>query len=160
MPGTRRSNAQTAARKTRATAMSQTRAKSTPSGGAFVCPECGKTFTRAAALGSHRRRAHGVLGATAQAKTGSRPAGSSAAAEGRDGRGSTRSGNSAARPRRPRRTATAPTGAPSRAARGTPSLDRDALLRTLFPNGIPARESVIRELNSWLEQAEQLARRS
>jgi hypothetical protein len=39
------------------------------------------------------------------------------------------------------------------------TVDRDALLRALFPNGIPARESVIRDLNAWLDQAERLARR-
>ncbi len=54
----------------------------------------------------------------------------------------------------------APTGSMPRAARRTDSVDRDALLQTLFPNGIPARESLIRELNNWLDQAEQLAQRS
>jgi hypothetical protein len=38
--------------------------------------------------------------------------------------------------------------------------DRDGLLRALFPNGIPASESVIRDLNAWLDQAERLATRS
>ena len=158
-PRTRRSNSKTAARKTGATAKSQTGAKRTPSG-AFVCPECGKTFTRAAALGSHRRRAHGVLGATAQAKTGRRPASSGTAANGRGERSATRAGNSASDPRRTRSSATAPTATMPRAARRTASVDRDALLQALFPNGIPARESLIRELNSWLDQAEQLAQRS
>jgi len=125
-----------------------------------VCPECGKTFTRAAALGSHRRRAHGVLGATAQAKTGRRPASSGTAANGRGERSATRAGNSASDPRRRRSSATAPAATTPRAARGTASVNRDALLQTLFPNGIPARESLIRELNSWLDQAERLAHRS
>jgi len=31
------------------------------------------------------------------------------------------------------------------------------LLRTLFPNGIPADEGVIRSVNSWLDEAERLA---
>jgi hypothetical protein len=31
------------------------------------------------------------------------------------------------------------------------------LLRALFPNGIPAKESVIREVNAWLDQAERLS---
>jgi uncharacterized C2H2 Zn-finger protein len=31
-------------------------------GGKFKCPECGKTFARAASLGAHRNRAHGVMG--------------------------------------------------------------------------------------------------
>jgi hypothetical protein len=37
------------------------------------------------------------------------------------------------------------------------SVDRDRLLKTLFPNGIPASESVIRAVNSWLDDAERLA---
>lgn len=32
----------------------------------FTCPECGKTFSRAASLGAHRNRAHGVTGASAR----------------------------------------------------------------------------------------------
>lgn len=31
---------------------------------AFACPECGREFGRPAALGAHRRQAHGVVGAT------------------------------------------------------------------------------------------------
>src|SRR5438067_2327996 len=37
----------------------------TGSNAQFVCPECGRTFARAAALGAHRR-SHGVAGATAK----------------------------------------------------------------------------------------------
>jgi hypothetical protein len=37
-------------------------------------------------------------------------------------------------------------------------VDRDALLGALFPNGVPAREAVIRAANRWLDQAEELAR--
>jgi hypothetical protein len=36
-------------------------------------------------------------------------------------------------------------------------LNRDALLATVFPNGLPPRESFIRELTAWLDQAEKLA---
>jgi hypothetical protein len=36
--------------------------------------------------------------------------------------------------------------------------DRDALLKALFPNGIPPREDVIRAVNSWLDDAERLTR--
>lgn len=97
--------------------------------GTFVCPECGKSFTRAASLGAHRNRAHGVAGGTARRGTT---------------RAATRSTTSArsatARPRKP--------------------LNRDALLAALFPNGIPARESVIRDVNAWLDQAEKLAGRA
>jgi endogenous inhibitor of DNA gyrase (YacG/DUF329 family) len=32
----------------------------------FECPECGRTFNRAPALGAHRRRSHGVVGARRQ----------------------------------------------------------------------------------------------
>jgi hypothetical protein len=38
------------------------------------------------------------------------------------------------------------------------TVDRDALLKALFPNGIPAKENVIRALNGWLDDAERLAR--
>ena len=37
--------------------------------GALVCPECGKTFTRAAALGAHRKMTHGVAGSSKAAST-------------------------------------------------------------------------------------------
>jgi hypothetical protein len=37
-------------------------------------------------------------------------------------------------------------------------IDRDALLQTLFPRGIPAREDVIRDASRWLDEAERLAR--
>lgn len=97
---------------------------------AFTCPECGKTFSRAASLGAHRNRAHGVAG---------------------------RSTNSATKTSTPTASRTTRNTA-ARARRAT--IDRDALLTTLFPQGIPARESVIRELNAWLDQAERLARRA
>jgi len=125
-----RPRAKTGARKTAAAKKSsaaKTRsAKSTSSSGTFTCPECGKTFSRAASLGAHRNRAHGVVGRSA------------------------RSSNGKAATRRLRTT--------TRASRTT--VDRDALLRVLFPSGIPARESVIRDLNAWLDQAERLARQS
>ena len=38
------------------------------------------------------------------------------------------------------------------------SVNRDTLLQALFPAGIPAKESVIRSVNSWLDEAERLAR--
>jgi hypothetical protein len=31
-------------------------------------------------------------------------------------------------------------------------------LQALFPNGLPAREEVIRRANAWLDDAEQLAK--
>ena len=36
------------------------------------------------------------------------------------------------------------------------AVDGDALLGVLFPNGIPAKEEVIRAVNSWLDEAERL----
>jgi hypothetical protein len=87
--------------------------------GEFVCPECGRAFGRAAALGAHRRRAHDVVGATARAR----------GARGRRSRRSAKEG----------------------------ALDRDALLRAVFPNGIPPNEEVVRSLNAWLDEAERLA---
>ena len=92
--------------------------------GSFRCPECGKRFSRAASLGAHRNRAHGVAGASS------------------------------------RTSATANTSTTTRSAaspRHEGSIDRDALLSALFPNGIPARERLIRELDKWLDQAERLA---
>jgi hypothetical protein len=37
-------------------------------------------------------------------------------------------------------------------------VNRDALLRSLFPNGIPAREEVVRAVNAWLDEADRLAK--
>lgn len=101
----------------------------------LICPECGRTFERAAALGAHRRRAHGVAGATAK-RTQNR--------------------------QRRRKSTEAMTANDGRRSRGRgsaqqASVDRDALLQQLFPGGIPARESVITRLNSWLDEAEKLA---
>ena len=48
-----------------------TKAKATPAVDALTCPECGKTFTRAAALGAHRKMTHGVAG-TSKNATGKR----------------------------------------------------------------------------------------
>jgi hypothetical protein len=45
-------------------------------------------------------------------------------------------------------------GATSRAG----GVNRDGLLRSLFPTGIPASEDAIRSVNRWLDEAERLAR--
>jgi hypothetical protein len=37
-------------------------------------------------------------------------------------------------------------------------VNRDGLLQSLFPSGIPAREDAIRQVNAWLDEAERLAR--
>jgi uncharacterized C2H2 Zn-finger protein len=128
-------------RRTRQTSTTTTPATGTktasPSAGEFTCPECGKTFGRAASLGAHRNRAHGIAGANAAKRT---------------------------TPRR-RRAGTRATATPATARRRRSSTDgaakgvnRDALLQALFPNGLPAREAVIRAANDWLDQAERLAK--
>jgi hypothetical protein len=107
----------------------------------FVCPECGRTFSRAAALGAHRSRAHGVAGKSARAT--SRRTSSSPSARTTGGAG-------------------AGTRAPSNTRRGAGAsrdgIDRDALLKSVFPNGLPAREDVIRAATNWLDDAEELVR--
>ena len=108
----------------------------------FVCPECGRTFTRAASLGAHRRQSHEIPGATR------------AATQPKNTGATTPSAKTVRRRRARTRRTTVP--AASTASIGT--TDRDALLRTLFPNGIPARESVIRSINTWLDEADRLAR--
>ena len=113
--------------------------ESTSTTDGFICPECGKTFTRAAALGAHRKLKHGVAG-TSKNATGS----ATTATASRKRKTTTRTS----------RRATTLTSANS----GAPSVNRDALLRTLFPNGIPPRQDVITQVNAWLEEAERLAR--
>jgi predicted RNA-binding Zn-ribbon protein involved in translation (DUF1610 family) len=98
----------------------------------FKCPECGRTFTRAAALGAHRRQAHGVAGSSANAAIAARS------------RNATKPNSSRA-------------GAPDGRGKAEASLNRDALLASVFPAGIPAKETVIRAVNSWLDEAERLA---
>ena len=119
----------------------------------FVCPECGRTFSRAAALGAHRRQAHGVVGASRQArsaKSGTSSNATRAAAKSQGGR---------TRATRTSRTAAGSTRRARRSSASTdPSVNRDTLLQALFPAGIPAKESVIRSVNSWLDEAERLAR--
>lgn len=106
----------------------------------FTCPECGRTFARPAALGAHRRSAHGVVGASARRATAGDGSGQTG---GRKGRARTRAGGNSARPRR---------------SSADGAVDRDALLKALFPNGIPPKEDVIRSVNAWLDEAERLAR--
>lgn len=112
--------------------------------GTLKCPECGKTFTRAASLGAHRNRAHGVAGASSRARRTRARRGH------RNGGGTTRRG-ATTQTTRARSSASSSDGA----RRG---VDRDALLQTLFPNGVPPREAVIRRVNSWLDEAERLAK--
>jgi hypothetical protein len=110
------------------------------SGAELTCPECGRTFSRPAALGAHRRRAHGVVGSSAA----------------RARRGATRTA-ARATSRRPRAQAsTRAAAAPRDGARG--SVDHDALLKTLFPGGIPPRQATVTAVNAWLAEADKLAR--
>lgn len=97
MPTTRSKNTtrKQATRKTRSKAAtkrtSSSSRRSAPaagaSGGSFVCPECGKSFTRAAALGAHRSRAHGVAGRTQRTRQSSSRVRATAAASTRPSRG-------------------------------------------------------------------------
>src|SRR3954466_2907055 len=93
--------------------------------GEFVCPECGRTFARAAALGAHRSRAHGVAGRSAQATKRRASAGQPSSAK----RGSAA-----------KSTTRTPTRSRKLADRN--GIDRDALLNLLYPDGMPAREEV------------------
>ena len=115
--------------------------------GEIVCPECGRTFKRPSALGAHRWQAHGIAGSSPQSRSRRRTAKAAAAAAGARGRNG-KSGLPAK-----------PTGSQARPAADTDSaVDRDALLRIVFPNGIPVRDDVIRSVTRWLDEAEMLAR--
>ena len=50
-------------------AKAATKQAGTGADAALVCPECGKTFTRAAALGAHRKMTDGVAGSSKAAIT-------------------------------------------------------------------------------------------
>jgi uncharacterized C2H2 Zn-finger protein len=101
------------------------------------CPECGRIFGRAQALGAHRRQAHGVAGASKRSRA-------RATANRRSGQRRSPAGRANA--------------ATSRGARNGRPLDRDRLLQTLFPEGIPAREDVLRAADAWLAEAERMTR--
>jgi hypothetical protein len=118
----------------------------------LTCPECGRTFARAAGLGAHRRQAHGVAGTSARAAGSRRGRRRSAAPRAQNARSRStatrnrrRGGSAEGRPRAQN---------PSSGANG---IDRDALLRTLFPNGVPAREEALRAVSKWLDEADRLA---
>jgi uncharacterized C2H2 Zn-finger protein len=111
----------------------------------FTCPECGRVFSRAAALGAHRKAAHGVAGSkSSRARTRSRAS------------RRTRT-QSSGTPPGGRSTASATRSNASRDGTTAP-VNRDALLAAIFPQGIPPRENVIRAIDTWLEEAERLAR--
>jgi hypothetical protein len=112
----------------------------------FVCPECGRTFTRAAALGSHRRT-HNLAGATNQSRAQTaKPAAKTSAPA------------TTSKRRRSRVARTTATRLSRSSSSSNGAINRDRLLQTLFPDGIPAKESVIRSVNNWLDEAERLTR--
>ena len=121
-------------------------ASSATATGEFTCPECGNTFTRAASLGAHRNRAHGITGTSKRArKRTSAPTS-----------GSTTPRRRARQPARRSATRSARVPTTSR-QNGAATINRDQLLQTLFPNGVPPREDVIQRIGNWLDEAEQLA---
>ncbi len=166
--------------------MPRARTQRSPKTEKLTCPECGKVFTRAASLGAHRNRAHGVAGVSSSART--RPTGGRRVARGRASAPRTTATHVGSATRRPgsvaarATTATKRGVAPTATRRRTPAskavtgrrstgsgpttrrrlrrngrVDRDALLRTLFPDGVPPREEAIRSVNRWLDEAERLA---
>jgi hypothetical protein len=112
---------------------------------ALTCPECGRTFSRPAALGAHRSRVHGVAGSSQNAR-------------------SRRKRTTAAEPQQRRTRAQTSTAAPSRSSNGATrrsariGVDHNALLRALFPDGIPPKQELIAAVDAWLAQADTLAR--
>jgi hypothetical protein len=112
-------------------------------------------FTRAAALGAHRSRVHGVAGQSAHAKRNR----SRRQQTTRPGPvpGTTPTTAASTRTHEARQTTAERAGQASPAA-GRDGIDRDALLKALFPDGLPAREEVIRAVSGWLDDAERLAR--
>jgi predicted RNA-binding Zn-ribbon protein involved in translation (DUF1610 family) len=128
----------------------RTTSKSTPtatSAAEFTCPECGKTFNRAASLGAHRNRAHGITGASKRRTKASTAITPSAESSGTHRRRTNR-----------RRNSTQPTTAATRTRQRGTSINRNQLLQALFPNGVPPREDVIRRISNWLDEAEHLAK--
>jgi Zinc finger, C2H2 type len=129
--------------------------------GEFVCPECGRSFTRAASLGAHRRNTHGVAGRSAGLKQRSRRRRKStnrtaAVTTGRSAAATTASRQATTARRTPSQTRRRSRQTANSASRN--GINRDALLKTLFPNGIPASEQAIRAVSAWLDDAERLAR--
>ena len=123
----------------RATRASAAASSKTSTSSELTCPECGRTFSRPAALGAHRSRVHGVAGTSQNARSRRNAAARKTAAA------------------RTPRTQTGPT-APRPARGGRGSVDHDALLSALFPAGIPPRQDLVAAVNDWLDQADRLAR--
>ena len=134
--------------------------KAVTGAGEFVCPECGRTFTRAAALGAHRSRVHGVAGVSAKTRSRARRAGGATTNTASAGN---RAGSLTPATRKPRRASATGQASGGRRGRrsssaGASSVNRDGLLEALFPGGIPARENILREVSTWLDEAERIAK--
>jgi len=110
----------------------------------FICPECGKSFARAQALGAHRNRTHGVAGTSRTSRTA---------------RGAKRRQVKPAPAASRRRSAAARRDGGSRANDGG-QFDRDGLIAAVFPKGVPPKASVIAALSPWLDEGERLSRMS
>lgn len=109
----------------------------------FACPECGKTFKSPAGLGAHRSRVHGVAGSSKSRRSKSVRATAAA-----------RSENGSSRRRAPR----TQTAATNRSGAGNGGgIDHDALLRALFPKGVPPKREILDALTPWLAEADRLA---
>jgi hypothetical protein len=89
----------------------------TPEEQEFVCETCGRSFTTAQGVASHRRRAHGIKGKSKATL-------------------------------RARKTATA--------KNSKPALREDALLKLVFPSGVPTKAETLRRAAAWLREAEEL----
>ena len=155
---------ETSARRKRATSSSAAPAASASpteearKDGMLVCPECGKTFKSPAGLGAHRSAAHGVAGSSRRARSNvaSKTAGKTGSAKTASASAGTPSASSAAPRRRAR--ATTPRARSRSSQKDGRQFDRDKLLSVLFPQGVPARISVIQALTPWLDEAERLSR--
>jgi len=124
----------------------------------LVCPECGKTFKRPAGLGAHRSAAHGVAGSSRGARSNAarESAGETGSAKTASAKaGTARAGNGAGRRGAQATSSRARSGSSQKNGR---PFDRDKLLSVLFPQGVPAKVSVIAALTPWLDEAERLSR--
>jgi hypothetical protein len=126
----------------------------------FVCPECGREFSRPAALGAHRSRVHGVAGSSRSAggAAKSRSRGTRSGATRQAGTAPARSARPAAATARRRRRATPANASASISNGRSGGADRGLLLRALFPNGLPPNETLIAGVGAWLDEADRLVR--
>ena len=151
----RRTTAKSASAKRSTTAKSASAKRSTSASAKqstqFKCPECGKTFSRAAGLGAHLKLSHGIAGASKRSQSRQRATTTGTRRRGRPATTAARSTSSTDTRRRGR-----PPGSTTKRRSG--SVNRDALLQALFPDGIPSSEATIRSLNAWLDEAERIAR--